>query len=184
MVARRAVAAALALGATGAALLAACSSSAGYHGSGILPAFSTGSTGPTVALQSAGPGSYACSGYTAGRSGVLQVFCSGTGQAKVTIGGAAKTLTGGDCRTAGTQIAINFGVITGPGFASSQPKPDYVGALVDPSGGGAGAFTARIDGQGGIVLQPHSVVTADKKTITLTGTLLGTSDAVKVDITC
>ena len=67
----------------------------------------------------------ACAQYPTGAPGVIRTYCDGPAVVKLTIGGVARTLTGGSCSTDGGVFVLNLGVVAGPDLAG--PKPDYVG---------------------------------------------------------
>jgi hypothetical protein len=112
------------------------------------------------------------------------VFCDGPAAAKVTIGSTTTTLSGGSCDEAEGQLAINFGVVVSIDFPASKQRPDYVGAILEPKTGATSAFTARVGGTGGIVLNPKGTVGVGNKSATISGALMQGGSAVTVDVTC
>jgi hypothetical protein len=159
----------------------ACGSSSTSSSS---PSTADGAAAPATGASSspAQPAASGCNGYSAGSGGVVQVFCSGTSKASVTVGAKSKQLTGGSCAHQDGQLAVNFGVVTGPDFPSGSAKPDYIGALIADGSTTAGAFTVHIDGAGGIVVHGTATVNGTQSAM-LRGTLLA-GDAVSVDVTC
>ena len=175
-----------------AAMLAACSSSTSGNASTAktssttAPAANPGTTTSSAATTTAASGSGSrCSGLRAGQGGIIQVFCNGTGDAKITIGAASKELMGGTCVEQSGQFAINFGAVAGPEFPPGKTKPDYLGALIADGGGALEAFTVRINGtSSGVIVNRTATVSADKKSATLHGKTLSGGASVTVAVTC
>ena len=171
-----------------AVVLAACSSTssgkATFSTANGTPGANTSSTTPSTSTSQAASG--ACGGgAVAGQGGILQVFCGGPGDAKITMGSASKELTGGTCVEQAGQYAINFGAVAGPDFPSGQSKPDYLGALIDDSNGALGAFTVIIDGtSSGTIVNRVATLSAAKKSVMLKGKRLDDGATVSVNLTC
>jgi hypothetical protein len=171
---------------TGMSVVTACSSSKPSAQSTTSAAGSSSSSSSSASSTTSAPsgGGDCGQGLHAGSGGVVRVFCDGPATAKVTIGSTTTTLSGGRCDEAEGQLAINFGVVVSIDFPKSQPRPDYVGAILELKTGAASAFTARVGGTGGIVLNPKGTVGAGNKSATVSGTLMQGGGAVNVDVTC
>lgn len=168
----------------GVLLGAACTSSVGHAAreSASRSEATTASVGRTPTSNAAKAAG--CDELTAGREGVIRTFCSGSATVSVTIGPTAKTFTGGTCDDSTGELAVNVGVVVGPDFPPGRAKPDYVGALIDVKSSHSSAFTARIDGMGGVVTDVRTTVSADRRSVRLRGPLPGTKDVATVDVYC
>lgn len=168
-------------------VLAACSSTSSGKATFSTangPAAATTPTSQPPSSTSHGSSS-GCGSVQAGQGGIIQVFCNGPGDAKITMGSASKELTGGSCTEQSGQFAINFGAVAGPDFPAGQTKPDYLGALVEDGSGTLNAFTVIINGtSSGVIVNRTATVSADKKSATLKGQRLSDSAPVTVTVTC
>jgi hypothetical protein len=174
-------------------VVAACggSSAAGAGGA-------TASSGPArgsataAAASGAGTGSGASSasscsgGLTAADTGVVDVFCGGTAQIKVTAGSVTKDFTGGSCHQAGGVWSAAAGVVTEQGVYKG--KPVDVVTVNNQAAAGKGTIQLTLSGQ---------VLFADSASFALEGSgsgahLSGTAQSlpdgpdtsVTVDVTC
>ena len=164
-----------------AVVLVGCSSTTAGNSAGSTSLPATIASSPTTAAVAGGCGG----GAQAGQGGILQLFCGGTGDAKITLGPASKELKGGTCVEQAGQFAINFGAVAGPDYPAGQAKPDYLGALVDNSTGALNAFTVSIDGtSSGVITNRTATVSADKKSATLNGKRQSDGAAVTAKLTC
>jgi hypothetical protein len=139
-----------------------------------------GDSSPALTTAHAG-GAQACSDYTPGKDGIIQVFCDGSATAGLTIGSASTKLTGGSCTDSNGYYAINFGAVAGPDFTGD--KPDYIGALFPEGTTTAQAVTVRAGGQGGTLTKLSSTVSDDQKSVHIEGTTTA-GDKVTADIAC
>jgi hypothetical protein len=131
------------LGVVAAFALSACGSSGGGSGGasggttgGTKAADTSGGTGSsgTSGGTSGGGGSGSgCSGFEAGKDGVVRTFCDGPGSAEITAGDKKISISGGECLKSGTSLTFNAGVVVGPDHKGT--KPDYVGANLPQANG-------------------------------------------------
>ena len=166
-------------------LVAGCGSSSGSDSSATT-AGAGGSGGATTTAGSGGGGgsSSGCSSYTPGKGGVVQVFCDGSGSAKVTIGGKEHTVSGVNCDVQAGYFTVNGGVVVSSEFTGT--KPDYVGFLLPEKGGAFSNVTASvtIDGKGYALVKNSGTIDVGSKKGTLTGTAYGDDTPIKVAIDC
>ncbi|HEY7323253.1 MAG TPA: hypothetical protein VH520_00390 [Streptosporangiaceae bacterium] len=119
---RDAVAAPLIL--AGLLTVAACGGSS-PAGAGGAPAGPAGGSTTAAAANGAGAGTAgdsSCSGgLTAADPGVVDVFCGGPADIKVTAGSLTKDFTGGSCHQAGGVWSASAGVVTEYGVYKGKP---------------------------------------------------------------
>ena len=155
-----------------AALAAGCGSGSGSGGD---------ASGPTTTTAAEAG---ACSSYTPGKGGVVQVFCDGSGTVTVSAGGKDFTVDGATCEVSGGFFTINGGVLVGNDFDGT--KPDYVGLNLPQQGGAFSnvALGITVGGTGYALTKNSGTFDAAAKTGTFTGTNLADDAEVTGSFTC
>jgi hypothetical protein len=145
-----------------------------------------------AAVDKGGPGSTgggsasggACAGLTAGKDGVIRLWCDGTAKVTFDVGGTKGEIDGGTCSTEGGYFGVNAGVNIGPDFTGK--KPDYAGFLMPTADGAFSgqSIVASVNtgGAGYAIMQVTG--THGAKSGSLKGTTYGANKPVTASFTC
>ena len=134
--------------------------------------------------DSGGSGGGACAGLTAGKGGVIRLWCDGTAKVTFDVGGTKGEIDGGTCSTEGGYFSLNAGVNIGPDFTGK--KPDYAGFLMPTANGafsGQSVVASIATGGTGDAIM-HVTGTHDAKGGSLKGQTYADNKPVTATFTC
>lgn len=164
------------------AVLAVTLTAAGCGASGS-PATGSASAGSPTAKPASTAAGGGCGSYTAGKNGVIRIFCGGPAQAEVTVGGRNYILKGGTCQSAGGLWWVNIGVVVDASHKGAPP--DYFGADVPlKSGVFSGADMNVNVGGKGYPLKASGTLSSDRKSGTFSAKQILGDATVTGSFTC
>jgi len=186
---RAAVAAPLIL--VGLLAVGACGgSSASGAGAGTASSGPAGGTTTTAAAANgaaAGTSDSSCTGgLTAAYPGVVDIFCGGPADIKVTAGSLTKDFTGGSCRQGGGVWSATAGVVTEYGVYKG--KPVDVVSVNNQAAAGKGTIQLTVSGHSWFADSASFAMESGGSGAHLSGTAQslpeGPDTPVTVDVTC